>query len=195
MKISWYAEPCTGLWSWKSVSGFQKTQVETQRVLMSINLEMTHLFINKDLGHCDLLVYKQRSRSLTLITVTQSWFVGCRAAGGVWDMVSHWLMSQLVWLAGLNIDWGKSHLLWILGNMQCIVDSLEWWKFHRFPKDTDIHCGIFMTAKISTVFKRILTNCPLVQPHQQAACQYCWTRRLWNSQFVNIKHNSPLGKF
>ena len=40
-----------------------------------------------------------------------------------------WLVLSAVWLADLNIDGETPWLHWILGNLQCVVGSCDWWKF------------------------------------------------------------------
>ena len=42
------------------------------------------------------------------------------------------MVSSLVWLAVRNINQGKSHLLWILVKLQCIVDWCAWREFPPF---------------------------------------------------------------
>ena len=68
---------------------------------------------------------------LDCFTVLACWLQGCQRG------MRHalWLAGfTLLWLAGLNIHWGRPHLQWILGNLQCIMGSCNMWKFPPFFK-------------------------------------------------------------
>ena len=78
--------------------------------------------------------------------------VRCGAVHGLWDMTCDWLMSQIVWLASVNIDWRyyRSSAFWICSII--MWSDVTGWNLHRFTWN-----GLTMSPKSPKAYNIITT--------------------------------------
>ena len=68
-----------------------------------------------------------------------------RHSNGVWYVASNWLVCDVAWLDGSNIEWRtpKATCIEYMGNLQDIWALVTGGKFHRFKKAADCLLHIF----------------------------------------------------